>query len=92
MRRFPFASNWRPKIRRSPPAHDCLYYAYWAKHMYPQVVEEYKIHAQLTGDPIDVNFAAAQERGFRASGWSGAVIQAIESLQARVRPATGPPT
>ncbi len=64
-------------------AHDCLYYAYWAKHMYPQVVEEYKIHAQLTGDPIDVNFAAAQERGFRASGWSGAVAQVIENLQAQ---------
>ncbi len=72
-------------------AHDCLYYAYWAKHMYPQVVEEYKIHAQLSGDPIDVNFAAALDRGFRASGWNGAAAQVIENLQAQRKTGYGSP-
>jgi TolB-like protein/Tfp pilus assembly protein PilF len=72
-------------------AHDCLYYAYWAKHMYPQVVEEYKVHAQLTGDSVDVNFAAALDRGFRASGWSGAATQLIETLQTQRKTGYGSP-
>jgi TolB-like protein/Tfp pilus assembly protein PilF len=64
-------------------AHDCLAYAYWGKHMYPQVIEEWKAYGQLTGDPRDSEFAAALEQGSRSGGWRGALTQAIETLQAR---------
>src|SRR5262249_24651039 len=33
-----------------PMAHSCLAVAHWAKRMYPQVLEEYKAYAQLSGD------------------------------------------
>jgi TolB-like protein/Tfp pilus assembly protein PilF len=64
-------------------AHDCLAYAYWGKRMYPQVVEEWKTYAQLTGNPDDADYAAALDQGFRSSGWKGAVTQAIKVRQAR---------
>ena len=32
------------------PVHTCLTDAYWAKHMYPQVIEEWKLFGQLSGD------------------------------------------
>jgi TolB-like protein len=66
-----------------PTAHDCLAYAYWGKQMYPQVIEEWKIYGQLTGNADDAEFAAALDQGFRSSGWSGALTQAIKTLQAR---------
>ncbi len=64
-------------------AHDCLAYAYWGKHMYPQVVEEWKAYGQLSGDPDEAEFAAALEQGFRSAGWRGSLTQAIETLQTR---------
>lgn len=64
-------------------AHDCLAYAYWGKRMYPQVIEEWKTYAQLTGDPDDANYAAALDQGFHSSGWNGALTQAIKVRQAR---------
>ena len=64
-------------------AHDCLAYAYWGKHMYPQVIEEWKAYGQLTGDPRDSEFAAALEQGSRSAGWRGALTQAIGNLQTR---------
>ena len=44
-------------------AHFCLIQAYSGKGMYPQVVEEYKRLGQLGGDPKDVEFASALEKG-----------------------------
>src|ERR1700683_481017 len=64
-------------------AHDCLAYAYWGKRLYPQVVDEWKVYAKLTGDPNDSEFAAALEQGFRSAGWRGALTQAIATLQMR---------
>jgi TolB-like protein len=64
-------------------AHDCLAYAYWGKHMYPQVVEEWKTYGQLTGNPDDAEFGTALEQGFRSAGWRGSFTQAIETLQTR---------
>jgi TolB-like protein len=64
-------------------AHDCLAYAYWGKRMYPQVIEEWKTYGQLSGNPEDAELAAALEQGFRTSGWSGALTQAIATLQTR---------
>ena len=64
-------------------AHDCLAYAEWGKRLYPQVVEEWKTYARLTGDRDDAAFAAAMERGLHSAGWRGAITQAIEVRQAQ---------
>jgi TolB-like protein len=64
-------------------AHFCLAYGYWAKRMYPQVLEERKSLAQLSGDPNESNFASALDQGFRSAGWKGALIKGIEARQAQ---------
>ena len=64
-------------------AHECLALAYWGKRMYAQVVEEYKAYGRLSGDELDIAFAAALDEGFRSSGWSGAVIRAARVLTER---------
>src|SRR6202522_2305428 len=48
-------------------AHDCLAYAYWGKHMYPQMVEEWKIYGGLTGYRYDEELGAALDKGFRSA-------------------------
>jgi eukaryotic-like serine/threonine-protein kinase len=63
--------------------HSCLIVAYWGKGMYPQIVEEYKVMGQLDGDPRDVEFASALERGFHAGGWKDALTKGIEVRQAQ---------
>ena len=57
--------------------HKCLALAYWAKRMYPQVIEEWKVFGQLSGDRNESDFAAALERGFRSAGWKGALDKGI---------------
>lgn len=64
-------------------AHDCLAYAYWGKHMYPNVIEEWKTQAQLSGNRDEAEFAAALERGFHSTGWNGALAEGIENLKVR---------
>jgi TolB-like protein/Tfp pilus assembly protein PilF len=64
-------------------AHACLVGAYWAKRMYPQVIEELKIFGQLTGDPNEIDFGSAMERGFRSAGWKGALRKGIEAREAQ---------
>jgi TolB-like protein/Tfp pilus assembly protein PilF len=64
-------------------AHDCLAKAYWAKRMYPQVVEEFKAETRLMGDPQEVGFADALEQGFRSAGWKGALTEAIAYREAQ---------
>jgi tetratricopeptide (TPR) repeat protein len=64
-------------------AHLCLAGAYWGKHMYPQVIEEYKTYGQLSGDRNDSEFASAMEQGFRSAGWKGALTKGIEIRQAQ---------
>ena len=59
-------------------AHFCLARAYWAKGMYPQVVEEFKLYSQLAGDPKDSQFADALEQGFHSGGWKAALTKGIE--------------
>jgi len=58
-------------------AHDCLAQAYWAKRMYPQVVEEWKIYGQITGNRDEADFGNALEKGFRSAGWKGALCEVI---------------
>jgi adenylate cyclase len=64
-------------------AHDCLFYAYWDKRMYPQAMEEFKVNAELMRDPENAENAAAMERGFRSSGWPGAQTQLISVFENR---------
>ena len=61
--------------------HVCLAQAYWAKHMYPQVVGEWKVYGQLSGDRRESDFASAMEQGFRSGGWKGALTKGIEARQ-----------
>jgi len=73
-------------VRENPTfalAHNCLAWAYWAKSMYPQVVEQYKLLGQLDGNPKDVEFASALEQGFHSGGWKGALTKGIEVRQAQ---------
>jgi serine/threonine protein kinase len=64
-------------------AHLWLAQAYWGKRMYPQVIEEWKAHGQLSGDRNDSEFASALEQGFRSAGWKGALAKGIEIRQAQ---------
>jgi eukaryotic-like serine/threonine-protein kinase len=64
-------------------AHNCLFFAYWAKRMYPQVIEEWKAYGQLSGDRNEAEFASALEQGFRSDGWRGALTRGIEARQAQ---------
>ena len=64
-------------------AHSCLAKAYWGKHMYAQVIEEWKAFGQLSGDRNDSEFASAVEQGFRSAGWKGALTRGIEAQQAQ---------
>jgi TolB-like protein/Tfp pilus assembly protein PilF len=64
-------------------AHGCLFRAYWGKHLYPQVIEEWKADAKLSGDQKESEFAFAMEQGFRAAGWKGALTKGIEVRQAQ---------
>jgi eukaryotic-like serine/threonine-protein kinase len=61
--------------------HVCLAQAYWAKHMYPQVVGEWKVYGQLSSDRRESDFASAMEQGFRSGGWKGALTKGIEERQ-----------
>ena len=59
-------------------AHLCLAKAYWAKRMYPQVIEEWKVYGGLSGDQNESQFAAALETGFSSAGWKGALEKGVE--------------
>jgi eukaryotic-like serine/threonine-protein kinase len=63
--------------------HNCLAFAYWGKRMYPEVVEEFKMLARLSGDLRLSDYAAAIERGFHAGGWKGALTSGVGVLQAQ---------
>jgi tetratricopeptide (TPR) repeat protein len=63
--------------------HAYLARAYWGKRMYPQVIEEWKVYGQLSGDRNESQFASAMEQGFRSAGWKGALAKGIEARQAQ---------
>jgi TolB-like protein len=63
-------------------AHDCLAYAYWGKRMYPQVIEQWKMFGETSGNRDDTELGDAMERGFRSAGWRGALV---EGIQVRLR-------
>jgi hypothetical protein len=63
--------------------HSCLASAYWAKRMYSEVIKEWKVYGQLSGDNKQSEVASALEQGFRLAGWKGALTKAIEIRQAQ---------
>jgi TolB-like protein/Tfp pilus assembly protein PilF len=58
-------------------AHDCLFYAYWERHMYAQAVEEWSKYGQLSGAAACMENASALEHGFRAGGWRQGLAEVI---------------
>jgi TolB-like protein len=70
--------------------HKTLATAYWGKQMYPQVIEEWRVFGQLSGDRNESDFAAALERGFRSAGWKAALAKGIESRVAQRKTAYFP--
>jgi serine/threonine protein kinase len=72
--------NENPKFAE---AHHCLATAYWGKQMYEQVIAEWKIFGQLSGDRNESDFALALEQGFRSAGWIGALTKGVEIRQAQ---------
>ena len=61
-------------------AHDCLAWAYWAKHMYPQAIEEMKVQDQLSDGRVS-DFTSALDLGFRSGGRKGAYTKGIEKMK-----------
>jgi serine/threonine protein kinase/tetratricopeptide (TPR) repeat protein len=61
--------------------HDVAAEAYWGKRMYPQVLEEWKVWGEFSGNRYESEFAAALEQGFRSGGWQGALAKGIEIRQ-----------
>jgi len=74
------AANENPTFARP---HFRLAYSYWAKRMYPQVIEEWKAFARLSDDQNESGFASGLEQGFRSAGWKGALNKGIEARQAQ---------
>ena len=66
--------------------YDGLAGAYWGAHRFPESIEAFKKAAQLQGDAVYSEFAAALDRGYRAGGRDGADRAAAEvALQQRKR-------
>ncbi len=66
-------------------AHDCLGYAYWGKRMYAEAVNEWKAYGQASGNPEDIEFTAALDRGFHSAGWNRALTDVIAVVEAQHR-------
>jgi serine/threonine protein kinase len=65
-----------------PSSHICLAFAYWGKHMYSELIEEWKAYGRISGDKNESDAAAALAEGFRSAGWKVALLKGIETLQA----------
>lgn len=84
-RRYDDAISIFKKLASDEPTfahvHHVAAVAYWAKRMYPQVLEEWKLWGQLSGNQSASEFAAALEQGFRSGGWDRALTEGIELRQ-----------
>ena len=72
-------------------AHDCLAYAYWGKRMYPQVIEQWTAYWHHAGDTEYAVLGDALERGYRSSGWPGALTEGIKARINQYRNGYGSP-
>ena len=59
------------------PVHHCLTLGYWAKSMYPQMLAEYKIFGDLSGDKNEAAVASAMAEGYRSGSWKAALEKAL---------------
>jgi TolB-like protein/DNA-binding winged helix-turn-helix (wHTH) protein len=88
-RKFDDAVATCSKVANENPAfaqaHSCLALAYWGKHMYPKVVEEWKAFGELSRDQNDIDLATAMEQGFRAGNWKDALRKSIEIREVQRR-------
>ena len=79
---FDEAVNACDNLAHSDPtfarSHWCLFYAHWARHDYAKAVEEFKLYAQLSTSPNEMEFANALDQGFHAGGWKGAMRKGLE--------------
>ena len=73
-------------VQESPTlsiGHDCLYEAYWAKHLYSQAVQEWILKCRMDGTPDEIKLADALQQGYRSAGWNGALRGAASAMEAR---------
>ncbi len=70
-------------------AHGGLASSYWGQHKYPEAIQEFKTTAQLEGDKIAAEVAAALDAGYRSGGWPSALRKAIEVSLAQRKARTG---
>ena len=81
-RQFDKAIETEKKVAADDPtfgfAHIELAFAFWAKHKYPQSIQEFGTAADLEGDKNLAEFAAALDAGYRAGGWPDALRKGIE--------------
>ena len=82
-RALPFSSRSERRILHSPRGTIGYPFAYWAKRLYQQTIEEWRIFGQLSGDPNESDFASAIEQGFHSGGSKGALTKGIEARQAQ---------
>jgi tetratricopeptide (TPR) repeat protein len=61
--------------------HDILASAYYAKGMYPQMIEEEKIYYRLSGDEQGTERTAALEQGFRTGGIKAGIAKELEVIK-----------
>jgi tetratricopeptide (TPR) repeat protein len=94
-RRYDEAIDSCSKVVKENPTfarvHEILIMAYWAKQMYPQTIEQWKVFGELSGDRNVSEFASALEQGFRLAGWTGALSKGIEALQAQRKTGSSSP-
>jgi serine/threonine protein kinase/tetratricopeptide (TPR) repeat protein len=69
-------------------AHIFLSYPYWGEHKYQQVIQEYQANAQVSGERINADYAAALDSGFRSGGWPTAAHKGIEVLTTQYKAKT----
>ncbi len=60
--------------------HQDMSLVYWGQHQYAQMIQEYKIFAQMTGDRNYGELAPAMDAAFHSGGWPAAAHKAIDVL------------
>jgi len=51
--------------------------------MYAEVINEFTVYSQLSGDRNSADFASAMRQGYRSARWRGALSKALETRLAR---------
>jgi len=51
--------------------------------MYAEVINEFTVYSQLSGDRNSADFASAMRQGYRSARWRGALSKALETRLAQ---------